>query len=159
MANRIQKGAAEIEYQPLAGPPVVHLLAVPLLVSEAAGFKATQRRKLWTGWNEDQTVRETFKLGTQVDEITGTVRFEDQPRELRELIRAGLEDDVAMTYRPYGPTGVEFPCKLVGHPGAQPGEIVLVPDRRGFKEWKATIILRRVDGGTFDELLDGVADS
>lgn len=159
MAIRIHKGAAQITYQPLTGPVVVHLLAVPLLVSAAAGFKVALRRKLFTGWNEDETVRETFKLGQQVDEITGTVRFDDQPRELRELIRAGLEDDAAMVYMPYGPSGPDFPCKLVGHPGAQPGEIVLTPDRAGFKEWRATIVLRRVDGGTWDDLLDGGGES
>lgn len=159
MATRIYKGAAEIEYQPLVGSPVTHLLAVPLLVSATHGFKATLRRRLWTGWSADLTERETYRLGEQVDEIVGTVRFDNQPRELRELIRAGLEDNAAMIYRPYGAVGDDFPCILVDVPGAQPGEIPLVPDRPGFKEWKVTLRLRRIDGGTFDDLLDGGAGS
>lgn len=158
MATVQRKGAAEIEYDDGAGG-VVHLLAVPLLVSPNAEFRATRRRPLFSSWNADGTVRETFTVGEPVDEILGEVRFDDQPAQLRELIRAGLEDDADLIYRPYGPSGDEFPCKLVGQPGAQPGEIVLTPDRVGFREYRAVLILRRVDGGTWDDLLDGGAIS
>lgn len=155
MATAHLRGTAEIEYDDGDGYGTVHLLAVPLLVSPAAGFSATKRRRVWAIWSADETIRETFVLGTAVDEIVGEVRFENQPAEIRELVRAALEDDAALIYRPYGPGGLEFPCKLVGIPGAQPGEIPLVPDRVGFKEYRVTLLLRRVDGGTWDDLLDG----
>lgn len=159
MSTRVYKGAAEIEYQPLVGDAVVHLLAVPLLISPASGFTATRRRRLWTAWSADFTERETFTLGTAVDEIIGTVRFDDQPAELRELIRAGLEDDVPMIYRPHGVEGNEFPCKLVVVPGAGQDEIPLVPDRVGYAEYTVPLLLRRVDGGTWDDLLDNSGGS
>lgn len=157
MATVQRKGAAEIEFNPLSGPNVVHLLAVPLLVSPVAGFQSIRRQAMWSRWNADNTIRETFVLGEAVDEIIGTVRFDDQPGQLRELIRSGTEDDADLIYRPYGPAGEAFPCKLVGQPGAQPGEIILTPDRVGFKEYTAQLLLRRVDGGTWESLLDGGA--
>jgi hypothetical protein len=156
MATAQLKGNAEIEYDD-GVYTVVHLLAVPLLVSPAAGFRSTRRRRLYTTWSADQRIRETFTLGEPVDEIVGTVRFDNQPTELRELIRAGLEDDAAMIYRPYGLTGDEFPCKLVATLDGDAGEIVLTPDRVGFKEYTVGLVLRRVDGGTFESLLDGGA--
>jgi hypothetical protein len=159
MASVQRKGAAEIEYDPASGPAVVHLLAVPLLVSPAAGFQSVRRRVMWSRWNADNTIREAFVLGEAVDEIIGTVRFDDQPAELRELIRSGLEDDVDLIYRPYGPSGEDFTCKLVGQPGAAEGEIILTPDRVGFREYTAQLWLRRVDGGNWESLLNGGAAS
>ncbi len=112
MAGAHLKGLAEIEHQLLVGSPnraSARRAAARLL---AAGFSATVRRRLWTAWSADETVRETFVLGEAVDEIVGVVRFENQPDLLRALIRAGIEDDAAMIYRPYGPSGTAFPWQL-----------------------------------------------
>lgn len=159
MSTRQLRGAAEIEYEDVDGYDVVHLLAVPLLVSPTAGFRSTRERLLFTSWSADKRIRETFILGEPIDEILGEVRFDDQPAELRELIRAGLEDDAPMIYRPYGLAGDDFPCKLVAAGGHSDGRIVLTPDRVGFKEYRITLQLRRVDGGTWDDLLTGTAAS
>lgn len=161
MATRHLYGEAELEYTPVDGPsgdtPVVHLLAVPLIVSPSFGFANTSRRVVWAPWNADDTEREVFTLGTRVDEITALVRFEDQPEDLHELLRAGLEDDVELVYRPYGSGAYaeEYPCKLVQAGGAGPGEVPLRPDRSrwDWREYEVQLLLRRTDGGTFRGLL------
>lgn len=154
MASRHLYGSAELEYTPAEGyDPVVHPLAVPLMINPAWGFQATRRRRRWETWSADQTVREVFVLGSGVSEIGALIRFEDEPEDLIELLRAGLDDGVTLTYRPYGPYGAEYDCLLVSV--ADGDVITLQPDRERFSlgEYEVAIVLRRVDGGTFEAIL------
>src|SRR5688500_3409914 len=115
MASRALYGQAEIGYTPLEEyDEVVHLLAVPLMINPAWGFRSARRRRRWEAWNADFTEREVFVLGSAVHEIAAMIRFENQPAQLRALLRAGLEDNVPLFYRPYGPyPGDEYECLLV----------------------------------------------
>jgi hypothetical protein len=154
MATEHLYGDAELEYD--SGVyTVVHQLAVPLMVVPADSFQLSRGRQRWESWNADDTLREVFVLGTAVSEIQATVRMENDPEGLMQLLVAGLEEDAELTYRPHGPLGEEYPCKLVGVVGSQGGRVTLKPDRVRWSlgEYEATLVLRRVDGGTFEQLL------
>lgn len=156
MATEQIYGAAEIGYTPLDSyDEVVHLLAVPLMINPAWGFRLTRRKRRWEAWTADSTERAVFVVGSEVSEIGVLIRFENQPTELIELLRAGLEDNVVLTYRPHGMAGDDFPCLLVSVGDGEADQIVLQPDRQRFTfgEYEVAIVLRRVDGGTFEGLL------
>lgn len=156
MATAQLYGLAEIGYTPLEEyDEVVHLLAVPLMINPAWGFRSTRRRRRWEAWNADFTEREVFVLGAAVHEIGAIIRFENQPDDLRELLRAGLEDNVTLHYRPYGPYGVEYDCLLIQAGDGDQDAITLLPDRERFAlgEYEVSIVLRTVDGSTFESLL------
>lgn len=155
MASVQRKGSADILYTPLGASPTVFLLAVPLLISPREGFAANRKRRYWEVWNDDGTIRETFALGTTTEEIRGRIRFDDTPDELRAMLEEARWNDVTLTYRPTGAGGPTYPTKLVSVAGAPPGEIVIVPDQSRYVhgEYQTELILRRVDGGSFDSLL------
>lgn len=157
MSTQQLYGLAEIEYTPVDAPSagsVVHLLAVPLMINPSWGFQLTHRKRRWEAWNEDGTEREVFVAGSAVSEIQALIRFENEPEDLLDLLRAGLEDNVVLTYRPYGPGAYqEYDCLLVSV--GDSGVIALQPDRDRFSmgEYEVAIVLRRVDGGSFEDLL------
>lgn len=155
MASRHFFGDAEIEYDDGVYSDVVEL-AVPLTTNApAGGFTSIARRRRWFGDSADFSTRQVFVLDAGVDEIVATIRYEDQPDQLRALLRAGM-DGAALIYRPYGPyPNLEIPCLLVEIVGAGPDEDLIKPDRDRWQlgEWETTIRLRAVDGGTFAGIL------
>lgn len=156
MATRQLYGQAEIEYTPAAGyDPVVHTLAVPLLRNPSWGFQLRDNLRRWESWNADGTEREVFVLGQATSEVRALIRFENQPELLLDLLRAGLRDNVELKYRPHGPAGSEYPCLLVAVGDGAADAIQLEPDRERYAwaEWEVAVVLRRVDGGTFEGLL------
>lgn len=154
MATAHLKGAAVLAYTPIGGYETVHLLAVPLLRSQAWGFRSTRRRRRWEAWSADFTEREVFTLGAAVDEIAALIRFENEPDLLRTLLAVALEENATVTYYPTGMDDDGYPLKVVLVDGAA-DEIVLQPDRDrfAFGEWEVALVLRRVDGGTLEGLL------
>lgn len=155
MASQHLYGDAEIEYDD-GVYTVIHELAVPLTTNAlAGGFQSTHRRRRWEGWNASLREREVFTLDASVDEVVATIRFEDQPDALRDLLRAGLEQNATFIYRPTGPYGIEIDCLLVEIMGAGPDEIRIMPDRdrATLGEWEATVRLRAVNGDTFEGIL------
>lgn len=154
MATAHLYGNAELEYDGVSGP-VVHLLAVPLMRVPGDGFQLTAGRLRWESWNAEGTEREVFTLGTEVQEVQATVRYENEPAALLELLRTALEEDAELRYRPHGGAGLEYPVKLVTVVGAPPGRILLKLDRVRWSlgEYEATLLLRRVDGGTLEGML------
>lgn len=152
MATAHKKGNADIVYTPLGGTQAIHVLALPLLVSPRENFMNTRGRTRFEGWNADGTEREVFKVGQAVDEIEARVRMEDDPAGLKTVLAEALENNITLTYRPDGST--EYPALLVSAGGRDGGiRIFPDPDRFGFGEWAANLVLRRVDGGDFDGLL------
>lgn len=144
MATAAIRGDERFEYTPPGGALTTHLLAVPLQEVEAID---TRPRTEW--WSADGTARRVVTIGTGVRELRATVRMEDQPGNLKALLRAGLHDDVTITYR-RAALGTAYPCKLVTVEG---GEAGVRRDREKVRTWEARIHIRRVDGGTFDALL------
>jgi hypothetical protein len=147
MATAALKGSATITYTPPGGAQVVHQLAIPLLQIEPA-----DRMARYDWWAEDFDNREVVTLGTGVYEIRASVRFENQPDELKALLRTSLRSDVTLFYT-VGST--IYPLRLVAVLGASDmDETPLVPDRDryGFGEWECRLHLRRTDGSTLDAL-------
>lgn len=154
MSTIARYGTATLTYTPEgAGSPVVHQLAAPLIVSQAHGFGWAEQRQRWSGWSADGRTREVFVLDSGTEEIVGTIRFEDQPGLLRTLLREALYNNVEVTYSTE--EYVNIPVLVVAVEGSDGGAIALKPDRdRGaMGEWEVSVLLRRVDGGTFEDLL------
>lgn len=154
MATVQHFGAAEFEWD--AGVyNEVHLLAVPVTTNApAGGFVSIARRRRWAAYSADLRTRTVFVLDSGVDEVVVTIRYDDQPVQLRAFLRAGL-DGADVIYRHYGPGGDEIPCQVVEVVGAGADEELIKPDRERWQlgEWETTIRLRRVDGGTFEGIL------
>lgn len=150
MATAALRGDARIVYTaPGAGSPTTHLLALQLMDLEPVDAIA---RHEW--WSADMSTRSVLTVGSGVRELYGTIRCDNQPSELKTLLRHALNSDVTLTYR-LTAAGTAYTCKLVAVVGAKPGESGVIPDRDryGFGEWEVRVHLRRVDGGTFDGLL------
>ncbi len=149
MATSALLGDARIEYTPPSEALVTHLLAVPLIELE----------------------------GGQID-LWGTIRCENQPTNLIDLLENGLMD-VTLTYR-LTDSGTAYPVKLVEVVGAildpsyhawwskdgltrhvvkvgtaPVARKLLSPDRDrlGFGEYEARLHLRRTDGDDLEDLL------
>ena len=136
---------ARFTYTPPGGSPVVHLLALPLRELEVI-----DSRSRYDWWSEDGTSREIVTVGPSVREMVATIRMEDQPNELRAMLRAAIENDVTLNYEPTT-GGTSYPVKVVRVLGGDGGvQITLDRSRRG---WEARIHIRRVDGGTLDGII------
>lgn len=156
MATKAIVGSADFTYTAQGSTSgSTHQLAAPLLISPSEGFVSRRLRRTFSAWSADLSIREVFTVGDGVDEIEGRIRFEDEPAQLRTMLKEGLENDVTLTYRPNGSTGSSYPAKLVAVDGNESGKIPLRPDRDRFPlgEYQTSIILRRVDGNDFEGLL------
>lgn len=145
MATQALKGDARFAYDP-GGGTITHLLALPLMDMQPVDG---QPRFEW--WSANQRTREIVTIGGGVSELWGTIRMDNQPNELKDMLRAAIHEDVTVTYRETA-VGTAFPCKIVT---TDSGEVALTPDpdRGGYGEWQVRVLLRRVDGGTFDGVL------
>lgn len=152
MATSQIKDTASITYTPIGGTAITHLLFVPILISPRYAFERTNRRTRWSAWTSDYRIREVYSLANGAEEITGQIRFDDEPQALLDLLDSALYDNVTLTYTVDGST--TYPCKLVDLPGVNDNEIKIFPDTElfGFGRWMVPVRLRRVDGGTFDGL-------
>lgn len=148
MATTQHQGTtAQLTYTPPGGVLTTHLLALPL--RDLRPVDARVRHEWWSG---DLTTREVVVIGDGVRELVATIRFDDEPGSLKDLLRAGLEDDVTITYEKVA-GGTSFPFKLLEVVGSDGVELQPDADRWGLGEWQCRIRIRRVDGGSFDSLL------
>ena len=100
----------------------------------------------------DLIEREVLSVGVGVEEITVTVRYDDEPASLKALLDTGMNGD-SVTFWPNLSGGSQYPGIIVEPQGMK---AKIQPDRDRHKshgEWEATFTLRRTDGGTFDDLL------
>lgn len=150
MASAHHRGSARITYPAPGGGTITHHLAWPLRELEPA-----DEYIVFEWWSADKTARNVVTVGSGVRELWATIRADNQPAELKALLRAGLIDNVTLSYR-RSAAGAAFPFLLVA---TSTGGVRLERDRaRGvLGEYEVRIHMRRVDGGTFDELLKGGA--
>lgn len=150
MASAHRSGSARIEYTPPGASLTTHLLALPLRELEPADEHAA-----FEWWSADKSSRSVVAVGSGVRDLWATIRADNQPAELKALLRAGLLGNVTMTYR-RSATGTAFPFLLVA---TSTGGVRLERDRAraAFGEYEVRIHIRRVDGGSFDDLLTGGA--
>lgn len=146
MATAHLIGDARFTFTPPGGSLTTHKLAIPLW-----RLSPVDNQPRYVFESADLTARHIVTIGTGVREIWATIRMDNEPGNLRIMLRAGLQQDVTLTYY-RTESGTAYPAKLVEVEG---GEVVLTPDRDryGMGEWEARIRLRRVDGNNFDGLL------
>lgn len=150
MATAHHRGSASILYPAPGAGTITHLLAWPLRELEPA-----DEYSAFEWWSADRTKRNVVEIGTGVRDLWATIRADNQPAELKALLRAGLIDNVTLSYR-RSAAGATFPFLLVA---TSTGGVRLERDRAraALGEYEVRIHMRRVDGGTFDELLTGGA--
>lgn len=148
MATRHYKGSARFEYTPVGGVLTQHRLAAPLL-----DFEIGEDITVFSWWAEDRRTREVVTVGTGAPEFVASIRFDNQPNALREMLVAAVRDDVTLTYYPDA-DAPGIPLKVVEVAGAPAGMVRLErdPDRFMFNEWMARVRFRRVDGGDLSDL-------
>lgn len=151
MATAALRGDAFFQFDLPVDPfgTAVHTLANPL-----AEVRTIDRRRRYDWWAEDLVNREIVFTGAGVTEIMGTIRFEDEPEDLRLMLRLALQYNMTLTY---WQNGDSYPVKLVAVVGATDAdETPLDPDRDryGYGEWECRVHLRRIDGGTLEGILE-----
>lgn len=100
----------------------------------------------------DLTDREVITVGSGVEEMTVTVRYDDEPTSLKAMVDWGMDGN-SVVFWPNLAGGFSYPGFIVEPAGDQ---AIIKPDRdrhRSHGEWEATFTMRRTDGGTFDDLL------
>ena len=147
MATGHLKGAARFRWTPPGGSEVTHLLAAPL--SPVREIRPARWRSRYDWWAEDGVHREVVVVGEGVEEVTATIRMDDEPEELLDMLQAALEDDLTLTYQ-LSAGGAEFPVRVVEVLDSQGGDVGLVGDRGryGGGEWEVRVRIRRTDGGS-----------
>ncbi len=138
---------ASIAYTPSGESQITHQLAYPFLELEAVD---PQPRHVFV--SADLSTRHIVQIGEGARDLWATIRFENEPGELKDLLRAGLHDDVTLTYEAdESATGID--CKLIEIEG---GEVALRPDRarHGYGEWEVRIRLRGITDD-WDDMLAG----
>lgn len=105
-------------------------------------------RTRYVAESDDLTLREVITVGDPIKEITGTIRYHDDPDELQDMIDFGLDGGV-LTYSPDAGS-TEYACLLIEASDITPDE-----RRVGFGEYKVRLTLRAT-GSTTD--FSGLAD-
>lgn len=149
MATVAKFGNAGFKYTPPGGVLTTHLLAAPL-----RPVKASYTRRKYVRDSLDYTQREVVVVGTGVQDAWFTIRYDNQPTELKTMLRHGLEG-VTLTYYPnLTDTATNYPCTLIELNGSAGDDADILPDtdRWWAKEYMAEVRLRRTSG-TFDALL------
>jgi hypothetical protein len=147
MATAHLQGTARITYTHPDNGATTHLLALPL--SPVREIEPRWRRERHDWWAADQVQRSTVIVGDGVEDVVCTIRMDNEPVELMEMLRVGLEQDVTLSYeRTTG--GTAFPLQVVEIIGADPDEVPIEPARAryGGGEWEVAVRFRRIDGGT-----------
>lgn len=105
-------------------------------------------RTRYVAESDDLTLREVITVGDPIKQVTGTIRYHDDPDELRDMIDFGLDGGV-LTYSPDGGSS-EYTCLLIDASDITPDE-----RRVGFGEYKVTLTLRATGSTTdFSDLAD-----
>ena len=153
MATAHLRGTARILYTHPTDGATTHLLALPLSpVREIVPSRLRRRHDWWAANNVD---REVVTIGDGVYEVVCTIRMDNEPAELLEMLRVALEEDVTLTYeRVTG--GGQFPLRVVEIPGSGPDATTIEPARAryGGGEWEVSVRLRRTDGGDLTGMFD-----
>lgn len=125
----------------------VHLLSVPLRDIEPAHSQVR-----YASDSLDRSTREVLTIGNGAHEFIGTVRYDDHPQSLVDLIRAGANNTTVTYYPDLADPQTAFACKLI-----EPSDPRAAVDgqRQGFGEAMVTLRLRRTDQSSFQPLYQG----
>lgn len=149
MATTHMKGDASFFFDdPEYGVTMEHRLAIPLHDVQPVDL---MRRYEW--WSEDLTTRSIVTIGDGVRDVLGTIRMDNQPTQLKRMLRLALREDLTLRY---SYAGVDYDVKLVAVVGASGlDDVPLAPDRAraGYGEWEVRVHLRATGSTT---TLDGI---
>lgn len=149
MANTIKIGNAGFKYtEIIGGANITFNLAAPLRkmrpIRTETRFKVTAL---------DNKTSEVITIsGSEVEEIVGIIRYEDDPPGLLDMLNEGANGAILTYYPDLSTPGENYPAELV-EPSGNNIQLELDRDfgRLGLRE--VEIRLRRIDGGNFDNLL------
>lgn len=111
---------------------------------------AAQRVYRWE--SEDLTTLRRVSTSVGVPEVSATIRVDGQPQSLLNMLAAG-ERGATLEYFPSLSNPSEsYPCVLMDSGGLQ---LTPDPDRWWERRYSAKVRLRRIDGGSFQGLLEG----
>lgn len=129
--------------------PTTHRLGAPLREVHPIGVQTRYSR-----WSLDQTTRDVTVIGAGVDDLSAVIRYENQPANLRAMLKAGMNGTLLKYYPDLG-SSTFYPFTLVSVEGGSADEVAIKPDRDryGYGEYEASVRLRRTDGSGIDGLL------
>jgi hypothetical protein len=148
MATAHLQGTARITYTHPDNGATTHLLALPL--SPVREIEPRWRRERHDWWAADLVHRSTVTVGDGVEDVVCTIRMDNEPVALMEMLRVALEQDVTLNYEEVT-GGTSFPLRVVEIVGRDDdADIPIQPSRArwGFGEWEVAVRFRRTDGGT-----------
>ncbi len=126
----------------------VFLLKTPLRDAEPAKDQA-----VYTAQSLDRSVIETFAVSSGAHELTGTVRYADDPQGLLDMIDAGARN-VNLTYIPeLNDPDTAYTCRLVSPRGAL--QVGPDPDAGQLGEHAVEVRLRKTDQTPFQAAYSG----
>ena len=135
-------GTARFEY---TGPTTVNLQAPLREISPVEGRPSTDSIAV------DGITREVITFAVKWSQVSGVLRYIDNPRQVLDLLIFGAEGGTLNYHEATAAPAI--PCILI-LPKRE--SIELLPDRDFGKlgRYEVNIVLRRDDGGNFDALLD-----
>jgi len=129
----------------------VHRLSVPLREVQPAFTQQT-----YTAESLDKTAIQTYTIGSGAHEFVGTVRFDDDPQSLLDLIAAGAQGTNLTYYPDLADPGAVYTCQLVSPRDASDLGVGQDPERgKAFGEGSVTLRLRQTDQSRFVPLYRG----
>lgn len=136
--QHLKNGDPGFKYLP---GPITHKLAQKLIFNETYKVKAR-----FSADSLDRANRETITIGTAVEEHMITIRYDNEPGSLKDLLEAGA-DGTQIDYYPSIAGGTNFSMIVL----TQKHDIVVLqdPDRHiSSGEWMATVHVRMVGSDT-----------
>lgn len=126
------------------------------LQGELRDVSKHEHRQRFTRWSLDGTARDVVTVGSRLHEVLGTVRYQSHVAAFAKMLDHGLSG-VELTYYPsLASTLTGIPCQLVSVGGSNDVSFGPDPDTWFRGEHTTDLVLRRVDGDTFDELLNPI---
>lgn len=142
--------AAAITWSAGTGTERVLLLDVPLR-DLRPGFTRT----VFTAESLDKSDIQSITVGNGANELVGTVRYEDDPQGLMDMVAAGAAN-TTLTYIPQlSDPDVNYSVKLISPRDLSALNLQLDPQRSTFGEMSIELRFRQTDETAFTEAYDG----
>jgi hypothetical protein len=97
----------------------------------------------------DLTTERVISIGAGVQDLSGTLRFDGSPDSLSRFVAAGRRGASLEYFPSLATPSLSFPCVLV-----EAGEITTDPDLWFDRRHQVDVRLRRIDGGSWQALLE-----
>jgi hypothetical protein len=97
----------------------------------------------------DLTTERVISIGSGVQDLSGTLRFDGSPDSLARFVAAGRRGASLEYFPSLAAPSLSFPCVLV-----EAGEITTDPDLWFDRRHQVDVRLRRIDGGSWQALLE-----